>query len=86
MHIKYSSRVLVTVSCHITTSLFHVPADSSGAALNEVIGLDGVKVVKIVAGAEHSAIVTGKLIYYELLTIFFFFTESLCHFILLMTL
>lgn len=59
--------VLVTVSCHITTSLFHVPADSSRATLNEVIGLDGVKVVKIAAGAEHSALVTGKVIYYELL-------------------
>jgi hypothetical protein len=86
MHTKYSSHVLVTVSCHVTASVFHVPEDSPGTALNEVIGLDGVKVVKIAAGAEHSALVTGKLIYYELLTIFFFFTESLCHFILLMTL
>ncbi|KAJ6688482.1 hypothetical protein OIU74_017067 [Salix koriyanagi] len=33
-------------------------SDSSRATLNEVIGLDGVKVVKIAAGAEHSALVT----------------------------
>ncbi|KAJ6339451.1 hypothetical protein OIU77_007421 [Salix suchowensis] len=36
----------------------HRSADSSRATLNEVIGLDGVKVVKIAAGAEHSALVT----------------------------
>ncbi|CAK7336849.1 unnamed protein product [Dovyalis caffra] len=33
-------------------------SDSSGAVLNKVSGLDGVKVMKIAAGAEHSAIVT----------------------------
>ncbi|KAG6746253.1 hypothetical protein POTOM_050784 [Populus tomentosa] len=33
-----------------------ISLNSSGAALNEVIGLDGVKVVKIAAGAEHSAL------------------------------
>lgn len=36
----------------------HRPEDSPGTALNEVIGLDGVKVVKFAAGAEHSALVT----------------------------
>ncbi|XP_061986885.1 ultraviolet-B receptor UVR8-like isoform X2 [Populus nigra] len=45
-------------------------SDSSGALLNKVIGLDGVKVVKVAAGAEHSAIVTGKIIYHALIPIY----------------
>ncbi|KAB5524697.1 hypothetical protein DKX38_022446 [Salix brachista] len=54
--------------CHLEKmSVVKHRSDSSRATLNEVIGLDGVKVVKIAAGAEHSALVTGKVIYYELL-------------------
>nr|TKS17785.1 hypothetical protein D5086_0000011560 [Populus alba] len=48
----------------------HLSADSSGALLNKVIVLDGVEVVKIAAGAEHSAMVTGKIIYHALITIY----------------
>lgn len=34
--------------------------DSSEPLLEKVAGFDGVKVVQIAAGAEHSAAITGK--------------------------
>ena len=36
--------------------------DSSETLLEEVPGFDGVKVLQIAAGAEHSAVVTGKMV------------------------
>lgn len=36
------------------------PTNSNEVALEKVSNLDGVKVIQIAAGAEHSAVVTGK--------------------------
>ena len=33
------------------------------ANLEKVPGLDGIKIVDIAAGAEHSAVVTGKILF-----------------------
>ena len=43
----------------------------------KVQGLDGLKVVQIAAGAEHSALVTGK--YVVSFTIIYFFFFIVCH-------
>lgn len=42
-------------------AIVYVLADIDGAVLQRVPGLVGIKVVDIAAGAEHSAIVTGKV-------------------------
>jgi hypothetical protein len=39
-------------------------ADSREAILEKVPGLNGIKIVQIAAGAEHSAVVTGKIFYF----------------------
>ncbi|MBA0566931.1 hypothetical protein Golob_011703, partial [Gossypium lobatum] len=50
-HGMLSNPEIITLSKHL----------SDGAVLERVPGLDGIKVVDIAAGAEHSAIVTGKV-------------------------
>lgn len=40
--------------------LFHTPEDSTEIVLEKVHGLNGIRVVQIAAGAEHSALITGK--------------------------
>jgi hypothetical protein len=37
-------------------------ADPRGAILEKVHGVDGLKIEHIAAGAEHSAVVTGKVL------------------------
>ncbi|KAJ6909382.1 hypothetical protein NC652_020388 [Populus alba x Populus x berolinensis] len=72
---KYLCLVAITMGFLLLCDLEEMSAvkhlsDSSGALLNKVIVLDGVEVVKIAAGAEHSATVTGKIIYHALITIY----------------
>ena len=56
----------------------HGPEEESrGDDLVKVQGLDGSKVVQIAAGAEHSALVTGKyVVSFNIIYLFFFIV---CH-------
>lgn len=51
-------------------SFLFASADSREAILEKVLGLDGTKVLHIAAGAEHSAVVTGKLLIFIVLSPF----------------
>lgn len=51
---------ILIISNLVISQFLCTPANSSGVALEKVSGLDGVKVGQIAAGAEHSAVVTGK--------------------------
>ena len=55
----------------------HGPEEESrGEDLVKVQGLDGSKVVQIAAGAEHSALVTGKYVVSFNIIYFFFYCLS----------
>jgi hypothetical protein len=51
-----------------------VLADPRGAILEKVPVLDALKIVHIAAGAEHSAVVTGKILFN-----LYFFGQLLIH-------
>lgn len=46
--------------------------DPRGAILEKVSGLDALKIVHIAAGAEHSAVVTGKILLISIVSSLFF--------------
>lgn len=45
--------------------------DPRGAILEKVSGLDALKIVHVAAGAEHSAVVTGKILLISLVSSLF---------------
>lgn len=54
----------------------HGPEESREENLEKVQGLDGLNVVQIAAGAEHSALVTGNILFNLIFTPFVF---VVCH-------
>lgn len=64
---------MLIIKCYALRYLcFLVLADPRGAILEKVPVLDALKIVHIAAGAEHSAVVTGKILFnlYCLISIF----------------
>ena len=55
-------------------AIVSVLADTGAAVLERVPGLDGMKIVQIAAGAEHSAVITGKVSS----TFSLFYSQSYC--------
>jgi len=68
-HCRFQSTIQSLILCAFLCS----SADSREAILQKVPGLNDIKTVQIAAGAEHSAVVTGKNIF-SFLNPYLFFT------------